>query len=93
MAHEVPDLTPIKINGVDYYTVKQFAWITNRTDQSVRRLILKGNKIRRLEAKYFGGKPFIPVMEFKEFPFTFAGTSPDTYRYTDAGGTVLVESK
>jgi hypothetical protein len=79
------DTTPIEINGDKYYSVKQFAHMTHRTEQSVRLLMLKGNKIRKLECHHFAGKPFIPVEELTDFPFTVAGRNQEPYHYDEEG--------
>ncbi len=78
----------IKIEDEYYYTVKQFAVLTNRTEQSVRTLILKGNKLRKLKCIKFAGKPFIPAAEFTAFPFTVAGRNQTPYYYNLKGEVV-----
>jgi len=75
------DMAPTKINDQFYYTVKQFALLTNHSEQAIRRLIKKGNKVRQLFAHYFADKPFIPVHELKAFPFTLPGASEEVYHY------------
>ena len=54
------------INGQDYYTIKQFAELTNRTEQSVRYLIKHGNRIRVLAHTTIGEKPFVLASELTE---------------------------
>ncbi len=78
-------LSPVQINGEDFYTVKQFAVLTNRSEQSVRYLIIKGNRIRKLLIKKLAEKPFIFAHELTDFPFTVAGKSIDVYHYTKDG--------
>ena len=63
----------ISINGELFYDVKTFAVLTNRSTQSVYRLISEGNSIRRIKCVRFFGKPMIPVDELKEFPFCTSG--------------------
>ena len=81
---EVP-LDSIRIDGETFYTVKQFALLTNRTDQSVRYLITHGNRVRKLLVKRLVGKPFIYTDELTDFPFTVAGHSVDVYHYDKDG--------
>ena len=75
------DLAPVKIDDKYYYTVKQFALLTNHSEQSIRRLFKLGNKKRCLKVEYHATKPFIPVSELSEFPFTVTGTSEEVYFY------------
>jgi hypothetical protein len=81
---------PIEIEGSLYYTVKQFASITNRSEQSVRLLILKGNKIRKLLCVKFADKPFIPIDELTDFPFTVSGRNQSPYHYDKQGEVINV---
>ena len=63
----------ININGVEYFTVKQLARLTNKEEANIRRLIGEGNRVRKMESKKLCGKPFIPVEELFEFPFVYPG--------------------
>ena len=81
-------LSIIEINGESFYTVKQFAVLTNRTEQSVRFLITKGNRIRKLLVKRIAGRPFIFADELTDFPFTVAGKSEDVFHYNAKGKVV-----
>lgn len=78
-------IKPTELNGELFYTVREFAIKTSRGEQSVRVLISKGNRIRKLRAKYFGGKPFVYAEEVHEFPFTVSGKNSDIFHYDDAG--------
>jgi ATP phosphoribosyltransferase regulatory subunit HisZ len=85
------DIKPITINEINYYTVKQFAVLTNHSEQSIRRLMTYGNKKRRLKFARIGDKPFIFATELQEFPFTLPGASVETYSYgvkTNASTTI-----
>ncbi len=80
-----------KINGEYYFTVKQFAEVTNRSQQSVRFLMAYGNRIRKLKVVYIASKPLIPYSELTEFPFTLPGrNSIEIYHY-DNKGKIVVE--
>jgi hypothetical protein len=63
------DTTPITINGEEYYTLEQFAHLTNRHTSHISMLFNKGNKIRTLNGIKIGGKPLICIAEVSEFPF------------------------
>ena len=78
-------LDAISINGEFYFTVKQFALLTNRTEQSVRFLITKGNRVRKLLINRIANKPFVFANELTDFPFTVAGKSEDVYHYNEKG--------
>jgi hypothetical protein len=70
---EIYSEKPININGKDYWTVRQFAKLTNREEHSIRYLIIKGNRIRQLKSLTVGGKPFIEADELFNFPFVTTG--------------------
>lgn len=80
---------PTEINGHMYYQVKQFAMLTNRTTQSIYKLVKSGNAIRKLKAVYIGEKPYIPVEEVTDFPFISPGpfSEDNVYHYTLTGET------
>ena len=79
-------LEPHVIDDVKYYTVKQFALITHRSEVNVRHLIHDGNRIRKLRCTHIIGKPMIPAIELCEFPFTLAGRNIyEVYYYNKDG--------
>lgn len=69
------------VNGVEYYDVKTFAALTNRTSQAIYRLISKGNSLRKLKVDRILGKPMIPASELVEFPFCLSGPSARETEY------------
>jgi len=78
----------ININGKDYLTIKDFAMIVNRSESTIRQLLYKGNRLRRLRCDHVGSKPFIPYSELTEYPFTVAGrdfTNAYTYEFDEEG--------
>ena len=86
----------VSLNGEDYYTIKHFAELTNRTVPSVWALLSVGNRVRKLKLIRFAGKPMIPASELTEFPFTFAGRSlleDAVYHYDENGRVKLKEEK
>ena len=68
-------LVPTVIDGKSYYTVKQFSFLTDRTNQTIYKLIREGNAIRKLSCIHHLGIPFIPISEKEEFPFPEGGPS------------------
>lgn len=75
-----------EVEGEKYFTVKSFARIICRSEQSVRFLISRGNRIRKLKAVKKLEKPLIPVSELVEFPFTMPGRGSKTvYHYNMKG--------
>jgi hypothetical protein len=81
----IDNIKSIKIEGKEYYTVKQFAALTNRAEQSVRNLINKGNRIRKLKSLKIGEKLFVLASELQKFPFTSCGPNGEVYHYNDVG--------
>lgn len=86
---QTESVNKININDQLYYTVKDFAKLTNRTEQSVRLLISKGNRVRKLKVDYIAGKPLIPCEELTGFPFTTSGRGSEIY-YLEEGTDVGV---
>ena len=72
----------ITINGKDYYDVKTFAALTDRSSQAIYRLISKGNSVRKLDAETILGKPLIPIGELANFPFCTSGPNARLNTYT-----------
>lgn len=74
------------INDEYYFTIKEFAQIIRKSEQNVRYLISKGNRIRKLKTVYIVQKPMIPINELTEFPFTMPGRkSKEVYFYDEEG--------
>ena len=84
---------PHEIGGRLYFSVRQFAERTNRTGQSVRHLITRGNRIRQLRMERIGGHPFIPAEELTEFPFTFPGNTSLVSYYDEGGNVTYVDER
>jgi hypothetical protein len=79
------DLTEA-INGIQYFSVKNFALATGKSEQSIRFLITNGNRLRSLKADRIADKPMIPYSELLEFPFTLAGRNSEEVYYYDENG-------
>ena len=63
----------ININGKEYWTLKQFSYLTNRGEASITQLIKFGNRIRKLKVFKVDNKTFIEARELFEFPFIIIG--------------------
>ena len=84
----VKKITPLSINGEQYLTPLMFAHLVGVAENTIYRLINKGNVFRKMRAnKDYFGRPLIPIVELTEFPFTKAGRYPqhDVYHYTFEG--------
>jgi hypothetical protein len=75
----------VMVNGELCFTVKKFAKVTNRSEQSVRGLIARGNRVRRLKIIRLADRPFVPYSELIEFPFTVSGRTESVYHYDENG--------
>lgn len=78
------------VGGELFLTVKDFALITNKSEQTVRGYIKYGNRVRRLMVRRILGKPMIPFAELMNFPFTVSGrySETDIYHYNEEGKVV-----
>lgn len=74
-------ISPINIGSIKYYTVGQMGALTNRSEQTIYSLIKTGNSIRRMKSIKIGRTVLIPIEEYIEFPFTYAGTSANGLHY------------
>lgn len=82
----------IAINSDKYYDIQTFADITNRSAQSVRLLVGKGNRFRKIDHLKLGRALYIAEHELVDFPFACAGRSKLVLRY-DAQGNERSEIK
>jgi len=68
----------INIDGTDYWLVTQFSKLTNRSSVSIRALVNRGNRIRKLKAIRINDSVFIEAQELFEYPFVLPGKpAPD----------------
>lgn len=81
------------VNGEMYFTVKWFARVTMRSEQNVRYLMARGNRIRRLKVVRIFDKPMIPYSEMLEFPFTTPGRGSKVIYHYDEDGRPIVEGE
>ena len=76
-----------EIQGTEYVTVSQMASLTNRSDQTIYALIKRGNKIRKMKSIKIVDRVLIPLSEYREYPFTYAGRNCQDipYHYNEDG--------
>jgi len=73
----------ISINGSKYYSVSTFAKLTKRTEQAVRKLVLKGNRTGKLKAIKIKRTVVILASELTDYNFCLAGTSGLVTRFNE----------
>ena len=69
------------INGIPYITVESYAIRTNRKQETIRKLIRKGNSVRKLQAIKLNRFLLIPESEVYDFPFVEPGKVGPIIRY------------
>ena len=72
---------PMFLNGIQYITVEEFANRTHRKQETIRKLIRKGNCLRRIIALKHHGYYLIPESEVYQYPFVEPGTKSTYIRY------------
>ncbi len=85
------EIKPEKLGNEEYYTVSQMASVTHRSDQSVYKLINRGNCIRKMKSLRIAGRILIPASELTKYPFTPVGihSGSKVYHYNTEG--VIIE--
>lgn len=77
-------MTVSTIGGIEYIHIQDFAALTGRSKQAIRRLIEDGNSVRRMKATRDRSRLMIPVMELVGYPFVNQGkqmNGTDIYHY------------
>jgi len=75
----------ITINQTPCYTVKKFAKLTKRTENTIRYLVNRGNSIRKLKAIRIDSRLFILSTELIQYPFLDMGNGAKPYHFTETG--------
>ena len=76
----------ISINGVDCYDLTTFADLTNRSAQSIRLLVARGNRLeKQLQHFHIGRILFVLASELTRFKFTRTGRSKIVDRFRADG--------
>lgn len=80
-------IEPIVIGEEKYFTVKQMATMTNKSDQMIYTLIKTGNAVRKMKFRKIADRVLIPCSELLDFPFTYAGfnAKENIYHYNKEG--------
>jgi len=73
----------VNLDGKDYWSIPQFSALTGRSEYTLRQLITKGNRIRKMRATRFNGRVFVEAEELFEFPFVVAGRPSGIGEYAD----------
>jgi len=63
----------VNINGKEYWTIKSFATLSQRTERVIRKLASGGNRQRKLKSVTINGRVYIEQDELFDFPFTTGG--------------------
>lgn len=86
------EISPVTLKG-EYFTVKQFAMLTNRSPQTIYNLVRHGNSIRRLKGVKIETFVLIPAKELEDFPFTNTGryAKDSIYHYSHEGEVIKSE--
>jgi len=87
---EINGHSPTKVNGKEYWTVKQFSSLSQRSEQTIRVYISKGNRKRKLDSIRIGNTRLIPVEELFDFPFLTDGRP--SHKYRDYGERFYLEN-
>lgn len=69
---------PVVINGIKYYTLRDFATLTDKHTSYISLLFNDGNKERKLRGIKIGNKPLILASELSEYPFKTRGEHTQT---------------
>ena len=75
----------IEVNGAKYYDIQTFADLTKRSAQSIRLLVGKGNRFRKIDHLKLGQMLLINDYELSNFPFACAGRSKIVIRFKSDG--------
>ena len=63
----------LEIDKEYYFTIKEFSQVIKKSKSTVRALIDRGSKVRKLKIMKVENKVFIPLSELFEFPFVVRG--------------------
>ena len=80
---EIQGLKTVNINGKDFWTVKDFAELTQRSDRVIRNLVKYGNRLRKLCAIHVHDRIYIEAEELFDFEFTSGGQPANMGDYTE----------
>lgn len=94
---EIQGLKTVNINGREYWSVNDFATLTQRSDRVIRNLVKFGNRLRKLVAIKVHDRLYIEAEELFDFQFTSGGQPANMGDYIERfyleNGELLREEK
>ena len=79
-------LKPINIEGSDYYTMQQFALLTEKSIQTIRHLVCyTTNLTKKIKHTTFANQIFIPASELYTYKWKFPGKGELYYSFNEDG--------
>lgn len=86
-------IKPVILDGKEYYTIRQFCTMVDKSENAIYRLIAKGNCFRKLRSVRVGATPLVETREVTAFPFTGAGRYPrrEVFHYDMEGNVIPCE--
>lgn len=91
MANIDDKLNTIEINGKDYYTVQQFAFITGKSEVTIRHKTKYETGEKQLKHIVVANKVFILASELQNYKWTFPGKGELEYSYDTQGNKIFHE--
>lgn len=88
-------IKPININGTDYYTIEQFAVLTDKKAKSIEHLALYGrNNQGIIKTKKINGVRYVYATELKDYLWSEPGAgAKNRYYFNDNGDRIYVKQK
>jgi hypothetical protein len=77
MKLSINGLQTVNIEGKDFWTVADFAELTQRNHRIIRKLASVGNRLRKLKSLSLHERVYIEADELFNFPFTTGGPPAD----------------
>lgn len=94
---QIDGVNPLYLGDDAYFTIQQFSLLTDKSHTTIRKLIIYGNKLRKLKTINLGMKPLVPWNELFEFRFVIAGRPDSNGMYLSSNfilkdGTLISET-
>ncbi len=85
-------LDPIEIEGIKYYSLQQFSFLTGLTEQTIRLHCKEaGQYYRQLRHIVIGGRRMVDAREFTEYVWKSPGNRGDYYRFDEEGNKIITD--
>ena len=75
----------ITIDKKEYFTLKDFCALTEKSAPVIHRYVKYGNGFRKMKGIKFNNNIYIEVSELTDFPFSLGGNSRRHYHYSKDG--------